>query len=180
WQQVREPTARGHRALLRGKDLQQRRPGLEPHLLLELPQPECRGQTGRRAAPTHRATLRVLRAVPETIHRNLLQPVRLRLGLARPDAERNSRTAGDQQRRHSADDPGQAPADLRCLGARLLHRLAERAAQVRRGLLEAGELGLRRQEHERLSSRKTRRAKTKAGNTIRDLKETKTMTGYVG
>ena len=27
---------------------------------------------------------------------------------------------------------------------------------------------------------KRRRAKTKVGNTIRDLKETKTMTGYVG
>ena len=36
----------------RTQNLQQRRPGLEPHLLLELPQPECRGQTGRRAAPS--------------------------------------------------------------------------------------------------------------------------------
>src|ERR1019366_4738485 len=62
-----------NRALLRGQNLQQRRPGLEPHLLLELPQPECRGQTGRRAAPTHRPTLRVLRAVPETTHRNRRQ-----------------------------------------------------------------------------------------------------------
>ncbi len=52
-------------------------------------------------------------------------------GLGRPDAKRNSRTAGDQQRRHPADDPGQAPADLRRLGARLLHRLAQRAAPSR-------------------------------------------------
>ena len=51
---------------------------------------------------------------------------------------------------HAADDPGQAPADLRCLGARLLHRLPQRAAQVRRGLLEAGQLGLRRREPESL------------------------------
>ena len=113
-------------------------------------EPECRGQTGRRAARTHRARVRVVRAVPEAVHRNRRRPVRLGLGLAGQDAERNSRTAGDQQRRHPADDAGQAPADLRRVGARLLHRLPQRAAQVRRGVLEAGELGLRREEPDSL------------------------------
>src|ERR1035437_9624896 len=74
-----------------------------------------RSSDGKIFTPTHRATLPVLRAVPDTIHRNRRQPLRLRLGLARPDAARNSRTAGDHQRRHPAGDPGQAPADLRCL-----------------------------------------------------------------
>ena len=101
-------------------------------LLLELPQPECRAQTGRRATPAHRA-------IPETVHRNRRRPVRLRLGLARSDAERNSRTACGQR---PADDPEQAPA--------VLHRPPQRAAQALRSLLEAGQLGLRRQEHERL------------------------------
>ncbi len=38
-----------------------------------------------------------------------------------------------------------AAADLRRLGARVLHRLPQRAAEVRRGVLEARELGFHRQ-----------------------------------
>ena len=40
-----------------------------------------------------------------------------------------------------------AAADLRRVGTRVLHRLPQRAPEVRRGVLEPGQLGLRRVEH---------------------------------
>ena len=48
------------------------------------------------------------------------------------------------QRRHPA-------ADLRRLGTRLLHRLPQPASEVRRGVLEPGQLGLRSEEFRCLS-----------------------------
>ncbi len=65
--------------------------------------PNAGGQTGRRAAQSYRAGFRLLRAVPEAVHRYRRRPVRLRLGLAGSDAGRDSRTARDQQRRDAAD-----------------------------------------------------------------------------
>ena len=53
---------------------------------------------------------------------------------------------------HDADSPvahkHQADPDLRRLGARLLHRLSQRACEVRRGVVEPGQLGLRQRQFE--------------------------------
>src|SRR5690606_38362364 len=61
----------------------------------------------------------------------------------------------DDQRRHPA-------ADLRRLGACLLHRLPQPASEVRRGLLEPGQLGLRGEELRRLSRLTIRSEKSPA------------------
>ena len=47
------------------------------------------------------------------------------------------------QRRHAGHLRQEGAADLRRVGARLLHRLPQSAAQVRRGVLESGQLGFR-------------------------------------
>src|SRR5690606_2052868 len=46
----------------------------------------------------------------------------------------------------------QAAADLRRLGARVLHRLPQRPSEVRRSVLECRQLGLRREELRRLNA----------------------------
>ena len=60
------------------------------------------------------------------------------------------------QRRHPA-------ADLRRLGTRLLHRLPQPAPEVRRGVLEPGQLGLRSEEFRCLSLIRTTKARHSPG-----------------
>ena len=69
--------------------------------------------------------------------------VRLRLGLVGTASGRFAGSGQHIQRRHAVDWSGQGTADLRRLGARLLHRLPQRAREVRRGILEPGQLGFR-------------------------------------
>ncbi len=70
--------------------------------------------------------------------------IRLRLGLVGA-GERRTEGHQDQQCRPAPQARADRAADRGCVGARVLHRLSEPAAQVRRDLLdEPGELGLRR------------------------------------
>src|SRR5207248_210295 len=59
-----------------------------------------------------------------------------------------ARGRGDARCAESTDARGDADSDLRCVGARLLHRLSQRASPLRRGILESGELGIRQPESE--------------------------------
>ena len=77
-------------------------------------------------------------------HRHL----RFRLGVAGAAQGRHRGPGQHLQRRHPAHRRGHPADDLRRVGARLLHRLPQRPPEVPRALLEPGELGVRRQEHE--------------------------------
>ncbi len=60
------------------------------------------------------------------------------------DKAGQARNHAARQCRHAAEARQGAGADDRCVGTCLLHRLPQRTSEVRRGLLEGGQLGLRR------------------------------------
>ena len=70
--------------------------------------------------------------------------VRIGLGLARAARGQGPRPRLDVERRHADHRRRSAADDLRRLGTRVLHRLPQRAAEVRRGVLESRQLGFRR------------------------------------
>jgi hypothetical protein len=72
--------------------------------------------------------------------------LRFGLDLAGEEDRRHRRHRQHLERRHPADHRQQGPADLRRLGTRLLHRLPQRASEVRRELVEHRQLGLREPE----------------------------------
>lgn len=79
------------------------------------------------------------------IHQGFGRYLRFRLGLVGQERGRFGGTDEHQQRWYADDLWQDRAADLRCVGTRLLHRLPQRSSQVRRSVLEFGQLGFRRQ-----------------------------------
>ena len=109
--------------------------------------PKAGGEPTGAIAARDRQVVRQLRRLQDQVHRGRGRPVRLGLGVARQERRRlRSRSRPPS----NAETPFAAGKTLRPddrrLGARLLHRLPQRAPEVRRGVLEARQLGLREQE----------------------------------
>ena len=115
----------------RQQAVQQQRPDLESQLLLAVPGARRRSKPSGKLLELIDDGLRRRRADASEAGRRSRQPLRQRLGLARArprPAEDHlaprCRHAG-RARRHGA------AVHARCVGARLLHRLSQRAAEVR-------------------------------------------------
>src|SRR5690606_27928924 len=91
------------------------------------------------------------RGAARTVRRAGAEAVRLRLGVAGTARGRRPGARGHLQRGHAADRQRHPAAGLRHLGARLLHRLPQRAGEVPGGVLEPGRLGLRGVEPEEVA-----------------------------
>ena len=126
--------------------LQQRRPGVEPHLLLE------RHEAGRRRRAEGELAeqdQRGLRRATRSSSRTSRPPPWAASAAAGPGSWRGRRAQDREhaERRDAAHHGGDAAAHGRRLGARLLPRLPEPAPGLGAGVLrQARELGLRRRE----------------------------------
>ena len=126
---VRDSVARGDhqghgRKARRGQDLQQRGAGVEPRVLLALPEAFRWRPAGRRIRRPARERVRKLRSVQEGILEGCGRAVRQRLGVARRRG-RQAEGRHDRQCRSAVHQRADSAADDRRLGARLLSRLPE-------------------------------------------------------
>jgi hypothetical protein len=114
--------------------VQQRRAGLEPHVLLELPEARTAAvEPAGALADAIKAKFGSFDAFKEAFTKSAVGQFRLRLDLAGQEGRRQRRDRQHLQCRHPADHRRrQAAADHRRLGARLLRRLPQRPAEVRR------------------------------------------------
>ena len=127
-------------------DLQQRRAGLEPHLLLE--QPEAEGR--RRAAGALKQKIDAAFGSYDAFKKELRDAAVTQFGsgwawLVADGGDAEGRQ--DRQRRDPLTKGHEAAADHRRLGARLLPRLPEPPRRLRQRLpRQAGQLGVRRRQ----------------------------------
>ena len=111
--------------------------------LLELPI-ASRGRADRRPGGGDPEGVRLGGQVQGRVHRRGGEALRLRLGLVGAETRRRLGHREHEQRRKPDCRRQHAAVDLRRLGTCLLHRLPQRPAEVRRGLLEDRQLGVRR------------------------------------
>ena len=131
----------------RGPAVQQRGPGLEPHLLLELDEARRRRQAHRQAARGDQPRLRL---GCDNLLQQFGEAAKTQFGsgwawlVEEGGKLKVTKTANaDLPMKHKQ----KALLTMRRLGARLLHRLPQRAPQVRRRVPgEPRQLGLRREE----------------------------------
>ncbi len=109
--------------------VQQHRPDLEPQLLLAMPGAGRLDPAVRQAARDDRLGFRRRAAAARQAGQGKRQSFRQRMGLAGPQ-QRQARGHLAARCRYAGRARHDAAADDRCVGARLLHRLSQRAAEV--------------------------------------------------
>ena len=139
----RHAAGRDHQDVL-GRHVQQRRADLEPHLLLELPGAKRRRSSQpAQLAEAINAAFGSFDKFKEEFTKTSIGTFGSGWGWLVQRADGSLALASTIQRRHPADQRRHPAADLRRVGTRLLHRLPQRASEVRRSVLEPGQLGLR-------------------------------------
>ena len=136
-------SARGDHPKADGGAVQQRGPGLEPHLLLELP--EARTAAAHPAARSPTRSTRDFGSFDE-FKEEFTEAGVAQFGsgwawLVRQTAARS--TSSRPPTPTAAQARPEGAAHDRRLGARLLHRLPQRPPEVHRDVLEPGQLGIR-------------------------------------
>ncbi len=132
------------------RHLQQRRPGLEPHLLLQRHGPQGRRRAHRCDRP--RRSTRPSARFAE-FKEKFSKSAATNFGSGWTWLVKKSKGGLEIVNTHDADSAGQdghADPDHRRVGARLLRGQAQRAAGLHRVLVESRELGFRDQELRRL------------------------------